>query len=80
MLPDAHGIIKTEDGAFVHFELKGRTVRIGDMGRQLLSVMFESKDDRYKWLNNTFCILEGKIDPEKLIMHARVHQCVSDLL
>lgn len=80
MLPDAQGVIQTDDGALVHFSLEGRTVHVGDMGRQLLSAIFESADDRYKWLNNTFCVLEGKIDMEKLVMNFRVFSCVSDLI
>jgi Protein of unknown function (DUF3237) len=80
MMPNAQGLIKTDDGALIHFSLQGRTVKIGDQGRQLLSAIFESADDRYKWLNNTFCVVEGKIDMEKLIMSFRVFSCVSDLL
>jgi Protein of unknown function (DUF3237) len=80
MLPNAQGVIKTNDGALVHFSLQGRTVRVGDQGRQLLSALFESGDDRYKWLNNTFCVVEGKIDSGKMAMNFRVFSCVSDLL
>ena len=40
MLPNAQGIIKTEDGALVHFSLEGRTVIVGGKGRQLLSAIF----------------------------------------
>ncbi len=80
MLPDAHGIIKTEDGAFILFTLQGRTVFVEGKGRQLLSAMFESEDRRYNWLNNTFSILEGEIDPETATMRARVYTCVSNLL
>src|SRR6267143_4454925 len=54
MLPNAQGVIKTDDGALVHFSLQGRTVKVGDQGRQLLSALFESGDERYKWLNNTY--------------------------
>ncbi len=80
MLPDAHGVIKTEDGAFVLFTLQGRTVWIEGQGKQLLSVILESEDDRYKWLNNTFCILEGVFDSNTFTMRARVYTCISDLI
>lgn len=33
------------------------------VGRQLLTVMFESEDDRYTWLNNAVCVGDGLIDP-----------------
>jgi uncharacterized protein DUF3237 len=80
MLPDAHGIIKTADGAIVHFVMQGRTVWVGEAGRQLLSVTFESQDERYKWLNNTYCVLEGAIDSVALKMRSRVYLCVSDFV
>jgi uncharacterized protein DUF3237 len=80
MLPDAHGIIKTADGAIVLFVMQGRTVWVGEAGRQLLSVTFESQDERYKWLNNTYCVLEGAIDSVALKMRSRVYLCISDLV
>ena len=80
MMPNAQGVIKTEDGALLHFNLQGRTVTVGGLGRQLLSIVFESADEKYKWLNNTFCVVEGKIDLEKLVMNFRVFSCISDLL
>jgi hypothetical protein len=40
----------------VIFDLTGRTVFVErngeEVGRQLLTVMFESENDRYAWLNN----------------------------
>jgi hypothetical protein len=80
MLPDAHGIIKTADGAIVFFAMQGRTVWVGETGRQLLSVTFESQDERYKWLNNTYCVLEGAIDSVALKMRSRVYECITDLV
>jgi hypothetical protein len=80
MLPDAHGVIKTVDGAMVLFAMQGRTVWVGETGRQLLSVTFESQHERYKWLNNTYCVLEGAIDSVALKMRSRVYACISDLV
>lgn len=78
--PNVDGIIKTEDGALIHLKLRGRTVEVGGMGQPLLSAIFESGDDRYKWLNNTFCVVEGKIDFHKFVIFFRVYSCISDLL
>ncbi len=80
MLPDAHGVIKTENGAFVLFTLQGRTIWIERQGKQLLSAIFESGDEHYKWLNNTFCILEGVFDSNTFTRGARVYSCISDLI
>jgi len=79
MLPDAHGIIVTHDNAVIMFTLKGRTVFEQEQGKQLLSVIFETEVDSYRWLNMTFCVLEGIIDGERLQMRARVYACRSDL-
>ena len=80
MLPDAHGIILTQDNAVIMFTLQGRTVFEQGQGKQLLSVIFEAEAESYRWLNTTFCVLEGIIDSELLSMRARVYACRSDLI
>lgn len=80
MLPDAHGIIVTNDHCAIIFTLQGRTVFEQEQGRQLLSVIFEAEAEPYLWLNLTFCVLEGIIDSERLEMRARVYACQSDLV
>lgn len=82
MLPDAHGVIATDDGASVLFSLSGRTVWSEDASRggQSLRVLFESDHERYRWLNGQLCVLEGVIDPERLVMRARAYVCVNELL
>ena len=50
MLPRARGVILTEDGAEVMFDLTGRTVFVEQstgesMGRQLLMTLFETEHD-----------------------------------
>ena len=79
MLPDAHGIILTHDHAVIMFTLQGRTVFEQEQGKQLLSVIFEAEAEAYRWLNTTFCVLEGLIDSQRLEMSARVYACRSDL-
>jgi hypothetical protein len=80
MLPDAHGIIVTHDQAVIMFTLQGRTVFEQGIGKQLLSVIFEAEAEPYRWLNSTFCVLEGLIDSERLRMRARIYACRSDLV
>jgi len=79
MLPNVHGIIATEDGAIIMFSLEGRTVFNDGVGLQLLTVTLEAEDERYRWLNNTFCVLEGIIDPVSTIVRARIYQCINEL-
>lgn len=80
MLPDAHGVILTNDQAVVLFTLQGRTVFEQGQGKQLLSVIFEAEAENYRWLNATFGVLEGLIDGEKMEMRARVYACRSDMV
>lgn len=80
MLPDAHGVIVTHDNAIILFTLQGRTVFEQEQSKQLLSVIFEAEAESYRWLNVTFCILEGLIDSVRLQMRARVYACRSDLV
>ena len=82
MLPNARGVIVPEPGALVLFELTGRTVWVErdgqELGRQLLSVLLESDHDTYAWLNNTFCVGEGVIDPATMTSCIEVLLCVPD--
>jgi hypothetical protein len=80
MLPDAHGVILTEDGAVVMFSLQGRTFFEGEAGKQLLLIPFEAEDERYVWLNSAFCVLEGLVDGERGSMRACVYACVHELV
>ena len=66
MLPDAHGIIVTNDNALILFTLQGRTVFDQSQGKQLLSVIFEAEAEPYRWLNESLCVLEGLIESEHM--------------
>ena len=83
MLPSARGVIATDEGSEVLFDLTGRTVWVDDdgtpTGRQLLMALFEAEDEPYTWLNNTVCVVEGAIDPATLVMHLEVAECHSGL-
>jgi hypothetical protein len=79
-LPDVRGVIRTHDGAFVLFTLQGRTLpAVDDKRRQLLTVLFESQDEPYRWLNIAVCVLEGNISASTGTMRARIYACVHEL-
>jgi hypothetical protein len=70
MLPNARGLIRTNDGAAIVFELRGRTSFGKDgAGRQNLVGWFESDDERYRWLNDVVCIAEGIITDAGMEIH-----------
>ena len=79
MLPDLHGVINTQDDAVILFSMTGRTYFVNNTGRQLLVPVFEAEDERYKWLNNTVCVLEGLIRQDVQKMRARVYVCINEL-
>jgi hypothetical protein len=85
MLPDSGGLIRTDDGGRVIFRMQGRTVfRVNEKGEekggQLLSILFESADERYLWLNDAVCVIEGVIDAQAMRMNAKVYACVNELI
>ena len=78
MLPDAHGVLLTDDGAILLFHIEGRTTFMGDRGKQLLLVLFETEAEHYKWLNTALCVLEGVI--EAPLMRMRGYVCIQELV
>jgi hypothetical protein len=79
-LPDAHGIIRTDDGAVVLFTMQGRTQPASDgKRRQLLTVLFEADDERYQWLNSAVCVLEGVIRSASSTVNTRIYTTVHEL-
>lgn len=79
MLPDTHGVIMTQDGAAILFSLQGRTLFVQGEGQQLLTVLFETDAEAYRWLNTTICVLEGLIGGEPPTMRARIYICRNEL-
>jgi uncharacterized protein DUF3237 len=77
-IPNLHGVIVTDDQATILVSLHGRTVFDGDSGKQLLTVIFETADERYRWLNMSLSILEGIKDVDAPDMRARSYTCVHE--
>jgi hypothetical protein len=89
MLPDLHGAITTDDGATILFVQQGRTSWVettsGRAGNQVLWVLFETDDARYRWLNDALCVQEGKVHPQigqgrGHLGQARIYVCVNELV
>ena len=89
MLPNLRGAITTEDGATILFTMRGRTIGLdtaeGRAGNQLVWVLFEAEDERYRWLSDALCVMEGKVHPNVgrnrgHLGRARVYLCVNELL
>lgn len=92
MRPDIRGAITTHDGATILFEMLGHVRWVvgadGPLGEQLMRVTFETADERYRWLNDAFCVFEGIIrmpqpgsqDAPQRVGAAHVYLCVNELL
>ncbi|MGH2505573.1 MAG: DUF3237 family protein [Ktedonobacterales bacterium] len=91
MQPHLQGVITTHDGATILFELQGRVRWVasddGLLGDQLMRVTFETADERYRWLNDAFCVFEGKLRPPQpttggnpqRVGSAQVYLCENEL-
>lgn len=89
MLPDMRGAITTAEGATVLFTFTGLTLwensSAGPVGNQLFHVGFMADDERYAWLNNAVCVLEGRMDPSiaqgrGTLGASHIYRLVNDLM
>lgn len=82
-VPDVHGVISTEDGALVYYEIHGYgLLDPGQTTRRVVgAVTFRTAADRYRWLNLLFGTVEGRYvrtTDGRLEGHFRAFECVSD--
>jgi hypothetical protein len=81
MMPDAHGVIATDDGARILFHLGGysNVIEGAPSKRGIVSpATFATDDDRYRWLNDVIAIGEGVIDFETLRLELRYFAAVGE--
>jgi Protein of unknown function (DUF3237) len=64
LTPDFRGVLETDDGATILFEWHGYGRTAPDGVRQLLGAMTHLADDeRYRWLNDVVCAVNGVVEP-----------------
>jgi hypothetical protein len=69
LVPDAHGVIETDDGARIVFHLGGYSTAVegSPTKRGIISpATFATDDERYRWLNDVIAVGEGTIDFETM--------------
>jgi uncharacterized protein DUF3237 len=60
--PSFRGVLETDDGASILFRWDGLARLTASGMRQLFGAMFHvSDDERYGWLNDRACALEGEV-------------------
>jgi hypothetical protein len=81
--PALRGLLTLQDGARVWVELDGIAIlRPEDQTRAFItSCRFQTGDDRYKWLNSLFGVLEGVLDvsPGGGNARCRLYECKATL-
>jgi hypothetical protein len=82
-VPDVHGVITTDDGALIYYEIHGYGVRDGAAGRRVTaSSTYRTGAEKYAWLNTVIGAVEGHYlpDPEGgMVGRFRVYECINDL-
>ncbi len=63
-LPDFQGVIETDDGATIAFDLRGFGRSYPEPNRQVVGVVTHlTGDEHYRWLNDAVCPLAGEVRP-----------------
>ena len=78
MMPDARGIISTEDGP-VLFKLQGYSVVPFEGANRrsvTASVTFRTESDTHRWLNQVIAVHDGTIDFTTMSNRFPVYACV----
>ena len=62
--PEFRGVLQTDDGATVLFHWEGLASLTDSGMRQLIgTIQHVADDDRYAWLNDRVCAVEGEVRP-----------------
>lgn len=80
-IPDTHGVITTDDGANVFFDVRGLAAppANGSFIRSVFSAMtFRTGSPSYLWINSVFAIAEAQYDTRGSTIAYRVFECAPD--
>lgn len=83
LMPDAHGVIETEDGARIVFHLGGYSIAVEGQPdkRAIVSpATFATDDVRYRWLNDVVAVGEGVIDFQTLRIGLHYYAIVNEAI
>lgn len=62
--PEFRGVLETDDGASILFHWEGLATLTDTGMRQLLGMAQHTSDDeRYRWVNDRVCAVEGEVRP-----------------
>jgi hypothetical protein len=67
-LPDFQGVIETDNGGLVAFDLRGFGLP-RDYGREVVAtILHETADERYTRLNETVCVVAGEARDREILL------------
>ena len=85
-LPDYQGSIATADGAQLLFSMAGYNTGVGDpftydQRAALCSLTLAATDERYRWVNDLFAVVEADVRPSADPEHWRLRasECVNEI-
>jgi hypothetical protein len=68
-VPDFQGVIETDDGADVMFDLHGYGRAYPEERRQVVGTATHlAGDERYRWLNDVVCVLTGEVRGKEIVL------------
>jgi hypothetical protein len=79
--PDIRGVLTTDDGAEVYYEVRGYGIDVDGLRNFTGTMYFMTDAARYAWINTVIGVMEGRYtrDPEGyLIGTFQVYECVSE--
>jgi hypothetical protein len=79
--PDIRGILTTDDGAEVYYEIRGYGIDIDGFRNFKGSMYFLTDAEKYAWLNTVVGAIEGRYtrDPEGFLIGTfNVYECVAE--
>ncbi len=79
--PDIRGVLTTDDGADVYYEIRGYGIEVDSLRHFKGSMYLLTDDERYTWLNTVVGAIEGRytLDPNGFLIGTfNVFECVSE--
>jgi hypothetical protein len=79
--PDIRGILTTDDGAEVYYEIRGYGIDIDGFRNFTGSMYFLTDTEKYEWINTVVGAIEGRYTRDHegyLIGTFQVYECVSE--
>jgi hypothetical protein len=79
--PDIRGVLTTDDGAEVYYEVRGYGIDVDGLRNFTGTMYFMTDAEKYAWINTVIGVMEGRYtrDPEGyLIGTFQVYECVPE--